>query len=374
MKKSLVVGGIIMLIMLVATMLTINIETVKGGEVGVKETWSDGVIDEALTPKTYILIPGFSQKIYKYSVEQQVFVMNDRDDGTEFAEGRYGDSYLVQSSEGQDMHISLSVQWRRDPLKVVELHKVAGKNVEERILRPEVMRIVKDAATTRTGLEAYSGQGLVALQTEIQGKLQSTTGELRTRGIIVDNFVVEHIKLDDKYVNEIKERQVAVQARLRAIEQTKAAEANADKAKAEAQADYERQMVEALRDKDRGILEAEKKAQQQILAAKAQAEQIELAANAERMKRVLEAQGEKEAGILRAESILALGEAEAEAIKLKMQAYSADGSDAYVKMQVAESLKGAYSGIKGYLPQDMNVTVLTDQFEKSVSILATPEK
>lgn len=374
-------GGIALFAALVITLVLVNWETVRGYEIGVKETWGEGVIDDPLQPGVHWMWPAYSQKIYKYPVNQQVFVMNDNKE--EFAEGRDADAYEVQSADQQTMWISLTVQWRIDPLKIVDLHKTVRDAIEERLIRPEVMLTVKNAATKRTALEAYSGEGLVALQSEIEEKLRAEDGELRSRGIIVDTFVIERIKLDPEYTAEIKAKQVAIQKTLRNKEEEKAAIAAAAKAKAEAQADYEKQVVEAERDKARGILEAEKAAQQKVLAAEAAkkqtvlaaeaaAEQVKLAADAEKARNVLTAEGEKEAGELRAQAILALGQAEAEATKLKLQAYAVDGADAYVTIQVAENMRGAFQNIAGYVPQDMTVNVLSESFMKGVGLVVDP--
>jgi regulator of protease activity HflC (stomatin/prohibitin superfamily) len=348
-------------IVLLVLFLLVNFKTISGDEVAVKETWSHGVINEVFGPKTYILFPAFTQKLYAYKISQQVYVMND--DPNDYAEGRTKDSYLVQSSDQQDMRISLAVQWRRDPLKIVELHKTVRDNVEEKILRPELQRIVKDKSTVRTALDAYSGTGLVQLQNDILASLRDSQGELVKRGVIVDNFVIQHIGLDPTYVKEITERQVAIQARLKNIEQTKAAQAAAEKAKAEAMANYERMVVEADRDKQVGILQAQKEAEQQVLAAEAS-----------KKRTVLSAEAEKESGELRAKAIVAVGNAEAEAVKQKMLAYSASGSENFVKMEVAKSLSTAYQNISGYLPSDMNIMLLSDKYQGAVNLLANPDQ
>lgn len=365
---SLAATGLIIVALLLASIFIVDIQTVEGNQLGVKETWADGVQDEPLQPKTYILFPGFTQKVFKYDMSSQVFVMNDQPDHT-YGDGRSRDSYLVQSSEGQDMRISLNVRWRRDPAFVVEQHKTVRANVEEKILRPEIMRIVKDSATTRTALEAYAGEGLVQLQSEISRMLMSPEAELRKRGVIVENFVIEHIGLDPAYIEQIKARQVAVQERLRAIEETRAAEARADRAKAEAQAAYEKAVVDARRDKEVGILSAQKLAEQQVLDATAAARRVELAAEADRIRNVLAATGEQEAALLRAQAIEALGQAEAEATRLKLSAYSAEGSEAFVRIEVAKSMADAFKGIQGYLPQDMTINLLGDSFLRAVESL-----
>ena len=394
MKKSVILGGICLLIVLIGLVITVQIATVEGNEIGVLETWSEGVVPESLPAKTYIWVPGFNKKLYSYEISQQVYVMNNKDGGDEYGNGRKSDAYRVQSSEGQDMDISLRVQWRRDPLKVVELHQIVGMNVEELVLRPELQRIVKDEATTRTALEAYSGAGLVELQQAIQSSLQDDTGKLYGRGVIVDSFVIEHIGLDPKYVGEIKEKQIAIQSRLKSIEQTAAAVADAEKAKAEAQADYEKQVVESERDKTKGVLKAEQEAAemvlaaganaskvtlaaeaqatQVVLAAEAQAKQVTLAAEADKARNVLAAEGDKEAGVLRAQAIIALGEAEAQATKLKLAAYNTDGADAFVKIELGKSMANAFQNIDGYLPENMSINLLAEQYTSGVNMLVSP--
>lgn len=362
---SLVLVGVVVVSLLLASLFIVDIETVEGNQLGVKETWDGGVMPEPLQPKTYVLFPGFTQKVYKYDLSSQVFVMNDQPDDT-YGEGRDSDSYLVQSSEGQDMRISLNVRWRRDPQHIIELHKTVRENVEEKILRPELMRVVKDNATTRSALDAYSGEGLVKLQSDISNALMAPDAELRKRGVIVENFVIEHIGLDPSYVEQIKARQVAVQERLRAIEETRAAEAKAERAKAEAQAAFEKAVVDARRDKEVGILGAQKEAEQQVLAAQAAARQVEMAAEAEKNRNVLAAEGEQQASLLRAQAIEALGRAEAEATRLKLGAYSAEGSEAFVRIEVAKSMSEAFKNVDGYLPQDMTVNLLSDSFLRAV--------
>ena len=373
--------GVIIAALIAGSIMMVDIVTVHGNEVGVLETWQDGVVNEPKVPKTYILIPGFMKEIYIYDVSSRVFVMNDT--AEQIARGRRQDSYLVQSAEGQDMRISLNVQWRIDPENVIHIHKTVRRDIEEKILRPGIMRIVKDSATTRIAIDAYSGQGLVKLQSEIFDRMVSPEGELRTRGVIVENFVIEGIGLDQEYVGEIKAKQVAIQRELRAREETKAAEAEALRARAEAQKDYEKQVVEARRDKEVGVLEFEMKAEQEVLkataearqvvlAAEAAAQQVELAANAQKKQTVLAAEGEKEAGELRAKAILAIGEAEAQATKLKLSAYAVEGADAFIKIEVAEQLAEGFKNIRGYLPQDMKINLLSESFLDALRQVISP--
>ena len=223
---KLIVSGIFLVIALVVTLLTFKIVTIEGNQLGVKETWGQGVVTEIMQPKTYFLFPGFTQTVIKYDASLQKFVMNDKGEKEgEKGEGRALDAYKVQSAEGQDMTISMNLQWRIDPKDLVTLHQHVRTDIEEKIIRPALMRVVKDAATTRKAIEAYSGEGLVKLQADIQHTLSQKTatdnGEptLAERGVIVGNFVIEHIELDPKYIEEIKGKQIATQQTLRAAEE-----------------------------------------------------------------------------------------------------------------------------------------------------------
>lgn len=351
-KKRLIVLGAILGVLLVGVLITIKRVHIAGDEIGVLESWAGGVDETPLRAKTYFFVPGWSKDVTKYHLGPRVFVMNNNPASVEDkAEGRAVDAYRVESKEGQPMDISLNVRWRLDDAKIIWIHKNIREDFEEKLIRPVVMRIVKDAATTRLAIEAYSGEGLVKLQTEIENNLKSPTGELRMSGAAVENFVIEKIELDPKYVDEIKARQVAMQHQLRAVEETKAAEADALKAKADAQSDYNKRVVEADRDKQVAILNAQQLAESQVISAK----------------------GKQTSAEAEAAAILALGTADAQAQKLKLSAYAAPGAQAFVQIEVSKNMAVAFQGIRGYLPSDMKINLLTDSFLKSVqSMMAVP--
>lgn len=381
-KKHYLMIGIPILILIVL-FIVVSPVTVDGNEVGVLETWMSGVIQTPYPAKTYFLFPGFAQTMYKYPTSLQIFVMNDKQEADgEAGEGRARDAYKVQSSEGQDMWVSLSVQWRIDPSMVVLVHtdihpptNKFGAYMGEVALRPILQRVVKDKATLCPAIDAYSGAGLVQLQTDIFNALSDSEGVLRkTKGIIVENFVIEGIELNKDYIGEIIARQIATQKTLKEKEAMKAAEAAALTAKAVAQADLNTQVVAAERDKQIGILKAEEQAQVRVLDAEAKQKEVLLQAEAEKQKLVLEATGNRDASLLQAEGILAVGKAEAEAKKLQLSAYAVPGADAFVKIEVANAFAQSTKEIKGYLPQDMNVFTLGTHFNEAVELLCKGTK
>jgi regulator of protease activity HflC (stomatin/prohibitin superfamily) len=388
---KLVLLGILCIVGVIFAFVAIKFQTVKGNQYGILETWTTGVSSNILQPKTHWFFPGFMNSVYIYDGASQVFVMNDKGN-VEKGTGRDKDAYRVQSKEGQDMDISLNLRWRIDPLKLVSIHKTVREDIEEKIIRPVVMRVVKDEATRLTAIDAYSGEGLVRLQTSIQSSLTGAERgegkELSERGIIVENFVIEHIKLDDKYIEEIKGKQIATQKTLRAVEEQKAAEAKALVAKSEAMAEYntklvaqqllstnmviqagaenERVIIAAKAQAEQVTIAAKAAAEQVMVAAKAQAAQVELAANAEKTKLELEGEGKKLAMVAVADGTLAMGKADAAAKQLLVESYKGAGQDAYVQIQVAQSLAEGTKSIQGYLPNNFNPTVISENFVNAI--------
>lgn len=346
MSKNKFVIGLIILILSLAAFFTLGVKGVKieGHELGIRENWWSGVVKEPIRPGIHWFCPGFANTVTKYDMSSQIYVMNDVIGDKEYGQGRENDAYKVQSAEGQDMTISLNCRWRPDPSHLVTLHTEVREKFDEKVLRNTLLRVVKDKATIRKAIDAYSGTGLVDLQKDIESDLSNPEGEMRQKGIIIENFVIEKIDLDPAYTAEIKGRQVAVQKELRAKQEQQAALAEADKAQAEAQADLKRQVVGAERDKQVGILNAQKEAETKILTATADQKSAEL----------------------KAKGIIAIGQAESETKKLLMLAYQGDGADNYVRTEVAKSMAQAFGNFSGYLPSNMSFNVIGQDFLNSV--------
>ena len=370
---KLIISGIVLLVAIVIFFTTIKIETIQGNQLGIMETWAEGVRNEIMQPKTYFLVPGFNKHVYKYDASSQVFVMNDKSITVEKgAAGRDKDSYLVQSQEGQDMKISLNLRWRINPAKLVYIHKTVRLDIEEKIIRPVVMRVVKDKATKMKAIDAYSGEGLVKLQAEIQdalsGKDKNETDELAERGVQVENFVIEHIELDPKYIEEIKGKQIATQKTLRAGEEQRAATAEAEVAKQKAMSEYNTKLIAQMLMATNMVIQAQADNERVIIAAKAAAQQVIVAAEAQKKQLELEGEGKKLGMTAMADGTLAQGKAEAAARELMLKAYAVPGSDNWVKVEVSKNLGAAFAGIKGYLPEKMTINTFTDNFLKGLDV------
>lgn len=350
---KLITVGICLAIAGILAITMLKWETIKGNEVGIKETMTGGVQTNILFPKTYFLWRGF-EDIIPYDASSQVYDLTN---------------YKVQSVEGQDLIIDLSIRYRIDTAKLYSIHTTLREDFNKKVIEPAVMRIVKDEGTKLKAIDAYSGTNLVQLQNAIESDLSQPESDLRERGFIVEAFVIKHIELDSNYVAEIKKKQIATQQQLRAVEEQKAAEAEALVAKAKAQADLNKAVVEAERDAKVQVLKAQADNEKVILAAQAEQEQAILKAKGEQQRFTLEAEGKMQAALSEAKGIEALGRAKAEAQRLLLESYKVEGADAYVTVEVAKAVSEGMQHIQGFLPSNMNVSVISEDIMKSVKTL-----
>ncbi len=63
--SGLIISAIVIIIAIVTALVSVEFVTIKGNELGVKETWGGGVSEEILQPKTHI-ISRFTTDIIKY--------------------------------------------------------------------------------------------------------------------------------------------------------------------------------------------------------------------------------------------------------------------------------------------------------------------
>lgn len=389
-RGTISVGGIIALVALVGLLIAAftipKIKTVEGNEIGVLETWGEGVVNEPLTPKTYVWPIGFNKAVYTYTTSGQVFVMNDKTEAEEpMAHGRRFDALIVNSLDNQQVHFHITVTWRIDPAHVVALHKSYRDNIEERLIRPEIVNEVTMRATLVNAIDLYSGQSLNDLKKTVTDELRSPTGKLAQSGVIIDRFVVERPRLNPEYEKIIEQRQLAIATESQAKEQQKANLALADAAKAAALKEQYEEVVKAQTtaqqtviaqqaDSDKATIATKANALNTVTTQEAAARVVVINAKAEADRQVAISEATKQSELNRAVGIKAVGEAEADAKKLLLSSYSVPGSDLYTRIQVASSLSASFQNVKGYLPQGVTYNTVAQDFDKGVSLLVGGQK
>lgn len=314
---------------------------VEGNERLVTQDWKNGLSEETVGPGTYFYVP-FKTTIYKYNVGTEKFIMGKKElySGTGSDTVNFPAYTITTGGSGKEQPASFSVtlQYHLDPRKLVQLHKEAQAKYEDLVIKPSLTRIISDLATTQTVLNFYSGEGRVSLQRNIE-KAIAQHPALEPVGIVVDTFVIDEIELDKEYVAEITGRQLASQKKLRAIEETLAAEEDAKRVQAVAGAD-----------KLKKVVEAEASKETRIKAAEAQAQETRLAAEASRFQKEQDAKG-----------LLAQGYATAEvAEKSRNAKYAGEpgARAAQVEMAIARVEMFKNMAINGVIPEKTLMTII----------------
>jgi hypothetical protein len=361
MSGALTIAGI------VAMMVGFDVVEVTASDVGVLETWEDGVMPEPLMSRTYIVLP--NERLYLHSLDQQLLLVG--------ANNPAHPEYKVQSSDNQDMYFTLRVQWRRAYELISHLHRrvkpgatpeESKRLVEDKLIVPNVLGTLAAASTVKEAITVYSGMGKVELREAVLKALQDPKGALALDGIKIDDIVID-IRLEEAYVGHIQGRQIAQVRKTRADAEAIAADAEALVSKAEAQKQYNIRVTEANTKKEEVDLAAQGLAAQTVAAATAKAKEVELAAIADAAKVKLDAAAKLEAALAEAKGILAIGEAQASADKLKYVAFESPGAAIFAKIEVSKNMGTAFSGIKGYLPESMSITTLGADFQKAIEAL-----
>ncbi len=350
--KVIAVGVLAVLVVCIIIFIGLaGVEHVKGHQLAVKETWTGGVIDNVFVPKKYIYFRPTTDYIV-YDMRVQNFIMNNLTHGDgEVNSGRDLDAYELQVGKGaQKVVISLSVRWHYNPDLLLTVHKIARNNprvMEEKVIRNNMMRVVKDNATVQEALDIYSGVGLVKLQKDIGSKLKDLA-EFHEKGVIIDGFVIERIDLDPKYEAEIALKQVAIQKALRMKKEEEANNAEAGAKEAFAMIAKKEAIVAAQKDKEVGILAKEQAKQERILQAEA-----------EKQEQVLSAQGKAAADTAKAKGILKRGIAEAKVEKAKRDAmYAGVAGERRASVEIAEARVTMFKNLKTVLPEKVAMTLI----------------
>ncbi len=283
--------GVVSLLVLFIVMGFFSFIKLEGNEVGVQQDWS-GVKDTLMLPGTH-MYNNFILDIHKYNIGTQKITF---DDVAVNAESEYPRIVLdIGENGGQKAWIAMSVNYHLNPDKAITLHKQGiGKTYESVVLKREIIDVVNEIARPRTALTIYSGEGFVKFKNDIEESLKANH-VLIDRGLIIENTILYKVYLDPVYESEIAGKQIAIQQKLRKVEETLAAQEEAKRIFAMSQAKVE---------EARQIAEASKITQVTDAQAKAQ-------------KTVLDAEAERDSNLARASGELAVGKARAEVKKLE---------------------------------------------------------
>ena len=341
MKFKIYLGLFVVVIIAWMGIKTLGVDVIQGNEAAVRQHWKRGVVQDVYRDGTHFY-PGWFWDTHKYNIGTQKITFDSAPNN----DAEYPRIIVnVGENGGQEAYIAISANYRIgweikngspvfSPSKLVALHKDGiGKNYESVILKRTIVDVVNQIARPNEALSIYSGKGFVDFKNAIDQALKDHP-VFAERGILIENTIVYKVYLDPKYEAEISAKQLAVQAKLRKIEETKAAEEEARRQFALSQASVEKRTQEAEAAKIERIKSAE----------------------AEKSEQVLKAEGKRDSDLAKAAGVLAIGEAEAKVAELKRDAmYNGESGKRRAAVEIAIKKAEIYNGML------RGVTVLTDK-------------
>ncbi|BAQ62932.1 prohibitin [Geminocystis sp. NIES-3708] len=145
----------------------------------------------------------------------------------------------------QDLSASFAINFRLDPLKVVEIRRTQGtlQNIVAKIIAPQTQESFKVAAAKRTVEEA------ITRRTELKDDFDNALiTRLEKYGIIVLDTSVVDLAFSPEFARAVEEKQIAEQRAQRAVYIAQEAEqqAQADINRAKGRAEAQRLLAETL--------------------------------------------------------------------------------------------------------------------------------
>ncbi len=171
--------AVILLIILFANPFT----TIPAGHVGIKDLF--GIVSSStLSPGLRMVIPLTS--VIKMSVRTQEI--------KEVAE--------TPSMEGLIIHLEVSILYRIDPQKAVDIYKTVGRNYADVILEPQLRSAIREITASYEAKALYSAER-EKIANEIAALFKRMTSD---RGIITEQALLRQISLPNTVASAIQEK------------------------------------------------------------------------------------------------------------------------------------------------------------------------
>ncbi len=201
--KGYLIGITVILIVLIS-IISAGIVIVHPGEVVIKfnKLSTKGNLS-AMEQGFHVVFP-FIYTFTKYNVRIQEYTMSvSKDEGKKYGD----DSVWSPTKEGLQVGVDLTLWFRLDPNKIIELHKTIGKDYEEKIIRPAIRSLIRNTVSQYGVMELYSTK-----RNDVQNVLfNGIKSALSDKGIVIDRLLLRDIAFPKEFQNAIEEKQIAQQ-------------------------------------------------------------------------------------------------------------------------------------------------------------------
>ena len=344
--------------------LAAGIVVVSSGMGGIRVSQTSGTLPGTLYPGAHLIVP-MLDSVVMYDIRDQVLTTSSGKDGLGSVseeevgkkEGRdkRAEAFTVQSKEGLDIGLAITVRYKLDPSKLDYIHAELPQPVEKEIVPPVISSVFRELAPNYTVREVFATK-----REEIRQEATARiTKKLAADGIIVKEVMLRDVQLPEEYAKgleglllkeqeneglgvetEMKTKQVKIaelEAEAARVQQVKQAEGAGQvrvlQAKSEADAmkftlplkqkQIEQSRLEAEAQKESTVKNAEAQAAAKVIDSKAELERRNLLADAEagRIRKVAEADAErmKSEAVLLKQNPLLINKIVAERMSDKLQ-------------------------------------------------------
>lgn len=255
MKKSGIIGGIVVALILVFGLITAItcLERVPTGYVGVVYNMSGGVDGEVLTQGWHLVSP--TKKVTTYSIGLEQSYLTSEDKGDSPAD----ESFNVPTSDGKTVKVNLEFSYRFDEERVAQTFSLFkgkdGETIKDTFIKPKIVAWTQEVTANYPVTDIFGDQR-TAINAELDVYLREKFDQY---GIIIDTVNFTDISVD-------AETAEAIQKKVNAQQELELANIEAQTAKVQAEKDKEVAQI---------------KAEQALIQAQAEADALEIAAQAE---------------------------------------------------------------------------------------------
>ena len=191
-KISLIIIGVIILIWIISSMVTI----IGAGETGVYSLFGK-VSDQELKSGFHLINP--LAKVQKMSIRTEQYTMSIAP-----SEGQVkgDDSIKSLTKEGLDVDVDFTSLYRLDEDRAAEVYREVGVNYVDKIIRPEIRGVIRDIVSQYEAKELYSEK-----RQEASIRMADLLKErIEKRGIIIEQAVIRNIQLPASLAKAIQEK------------------------------------------------------------------------------------------------------------------------------------------------------------------------
>ena len=208
MKRIFKLFGMLLFMSFCFGLLSLNSScvTVGNGEIGVKfDPIGGGVKDSTYGEGLHV--NAMWVNVIKFSTKTQAFTMAGSSESA--TDQTHAPSVQTTTKEGLYVTLDLTVQYRFDETKIIEIYKSIGNEqvVRDVIILPQIRSTIRDVVSQYTAAEVY-GEGKAKIEADIYNDLVKKLG---VNHVICESVLLRNVGLPDNLTKAIEAKQTAEQ-------------------------------------------------------------------------------------------------------------------------------------------------------------------